>query len=98
METICRRVLISGRVQGVAFRWHTRAEAVKLGITGWVRNLKDGRVEALFEGDPDAVMRMVNWCRKGPPYGHVEKISVYEEKPSNQFTDFDITHTRGFFA
>jgi acylphosphatase len=70
------RVLISGRVQAVGFRYGTRREAGRLGLSGWVRNLPDGRVEALFEGNPDAVEEMLRWCEHGPPGARVEDVSV----------------------
>jgi len=69
-------VIISGRVQGVFFRASTRDEAHRLGINGWVRNLPNGDVEALFEGDKTAVAQMLLWCHKGPPYAVVHKVEV----------------------
>jgi acylphosphatase len=74
-----RRVVVRGRVQGVFFRDSCRAEAVRLGIGGWVRNLRDGSVEAVFEGDAPAVDAAVVWCRHGPPRAHVAEVSVVEE-------------------
>lgn len=76
---IRRRVLVSGRVQGVWFRDSCRAEAVRLGVAGWVRNRPDGRVEAVFEGDEDAVEAMVAWCGEGPPGAVVVAVEVVEE-------------------
>ena len=67
-------VYISGRVQGVCFRMATAEAARRLGLNGWVRNRLDGRVEAVFEGEPGAVDRMVEWCRQGPPHAHVETV------------------------
>jgi acylphosphatase len=67
-------VLIEGRVQGVFFRASTRDEARKLGLDGWVRNLPDGRVEALIEGDRRAVAEMLLWCRRGPKYSYVDRV------------------------
>jgi acylphosphatase len=69
-------VVIEGRVQGVFFRASTRDEATKLGINGWVRNLPNGDVEALFEGDKAAVNRMLAWCYKGSPYAVVQKVNM----------------------
>jgi len=85
-------VFISGRVQGVWFRSYTEAEAKKLGVKGWVRNLPDGRVEAVFEGEDSAVDKMVAWCHKGSPYAKVEKVEVIEEPYKGEFTDFKIRY------
>lgn len=97
MAVIRRRVIISGLVQGVSFRYHTRSKARQTGALGWVRNLPDGRVEAVFEGEENDVLAMVAWCRKGPSYSMVEHINVYEEQPSGEFTDFDITFSGGYY-
>lgn len=78
---IRRRVWVSGRVQGVAFRASARRQARAAGVDGWVRNLADGRVEAVFEGDPGAVESMLAWCREGPSYARVERVEVREESP-----------------
>ena len=64
-------VLVSGRVQGVWFRESTRERAEQLGLTGWVRNLRDGRVEAVFEGEPEAVDAALDFCRTGPRLAHL---------------------------
>ena len=80
-ERIRRRVLVSGRVQGVAFRAAARAQAHAGGVTGWVRNLADGRVEAVFEGDPVAVDALVAWCREGPSWARVDRVDVRDEAP-----------------
>jgi acylphosphatase len=71
-------VVVGGRVQGVFFRASCAERARQLGLTGWVRNAEDGRVEAEFEGDPEDVERMVAWCRTGPPYAHVHGVEVVE--------------------
>ena len=70
------RLIVSGLVQGVAFRAATMDEARRLGLSGWVRNLPDGRVEAEAEGDRAAVEALVAWCRVGPPAARVEDVSV----------------------
>ena len=67
VEHIRAHVLIAGRVQGVYYRASTRDQAIALGLCGWVRNLRDGRVEAVFEGPKDAVDQMIRWCHQGPP-------------------------------
>ncbi len=83
-------VLISGRVQGVNFRWYTRNKAQALGVKGWVRNLWDGRVEAVFEGEDNAVRQMVQWCHAGPPTAHVEDVQVQYEAATGEFSGFHI--------
>jgi acylphosphatase len=78
---IRRRVVISGRVQGVLFRDGCKREAQRLGVRGWVLNRDDGRVEAVFEGEPDAVDEMIEWARSGPAQAYVTKIEVKDEEP-----------------
>ncbi len=86
------RVRIAGRVTGVFFRAYTREEAHRQGLTGWVRNLADGRVEAVFEGDADAVRRMLDWCRVGSPLSRVDHVEVQEEPFVGEFGGFEITY------
>ncbi len=74
-------VFVSGRVQGVSFRDATRSQAEQIGLSGWVRNTQDGRVEAVFEGEPDAVRQMIDWCESGPSSADVEDVSVENEQP-----------------
>jgi acylphosphatase len=83
-------VYISGEVQGVFFRAKTRSEAIRSNVMGWVRNMPDGRVEAVFEGTPESVDHMVSWCRIGPDLAVVERVDVLEEPYSSSFTDFQI--------
>ena len=78
---IRNRVLISGRVQGVFFRDTCRSVASQHGVSGWVRNLPDGRVEAVFEGPAEDVGRLVEWSRHGPRYAVVEDVRVQAEAP-----------------
>lgn len=73
-----RRVIVSGVVQGVGFRWSTRTEAQRLGLAGWVRNRRDGTVEAEIEGDPAAVDQLLGWLRHGPEYAEVADVEVTE--------------------
>jgi acylphosphatase len=75
------RVLISGRVQGVFFRDACRRLAVRHGVAGWVRNLPDGRVEAVFEGPAEEVGRLVEWTRRGPIRAVVDDVAVQPERP-----------------
>jgi acylphosphatase len=76
-----RRVLVSGRVQGVWFRESCREQAMAVGVSGSVRNLADGRVEAVLEGPPAAVDRVVAWCRAGPGRAQVDAVEVVDEPP-----------------
>lgn len=86
---IRKRVLVSGEVQGVFFRDTCRRVAGQQGVTGWVRNLPDGRVEAVFEGDPHSVERMVRWTRRGPAHARVTGIAVQDE-PAEGFAAFEV--------
>ena len=76
-----RRVVVRGRVQGVFFRDSAHQEAEREGVAGWIRNRDDGAVEAVFEGDPQAVERLVEWCRSGPSSADVEDVEASEEEP-----------------
>jgi acylphosphatase len=78
------RVFVRGRVQGVWFRELCREQAVALGAAGWVRNLADGRVEAVFEGPDAAVTRMVAWCHDGPSRARVDGVEVQHEEPTGE--------------
>ena len=89
---IRRTVIVHGLVQGVAFRHHTCRQALELGVTGWVRNLPDGSVEGLFEGDEAAVNALVEWCRNGPPAARVERLDLREDVYRSEFYSFLITH------
>jgi acylphosphatase len=83
-------VLVSGRVQGVFFRANTRAEAKRLGLKGWVKNLPGGRVELVAEGPSRAVKELISWCYKGPAYSKVDKVEFHEETPTGKFDEFSI--------
>lgn len=74
-------VFVSGRVQGVGYRYSTLDEANRLGLSGWVRNLSDGRVEAVFEGNKAAVEEMVQWCFRGPSTAVVQDVAIDYETP-----------------
>lgn len=80
-----RRVVVSGLVQGVWFRDSCRRAAEARGVAGWVRNRRDGAVEAVFEGPVAAVEEMVAWCHAGPPRASVERVEVIEEPPTGEF-------------
>jgi acylphosphatase len=78
---IRRRVVVRGRVQGVFFRDSVRRLAEREGVGGWARNVPDGTVEAVFEGESAAVERLVDFCRLGPPHASVERVDVADEEP-----------------
>ncbi|MDX1689533.1 MAG: acylphosphatase [Acidimicrobiia bacterium] len=90
MGMIARRLTIGGRVQGVGFRWSTRTEADAVGVTGWVRNRPDGTVEAWFQGEPEAVERMVDWAHRGPGSARVQDVEVTEADPDDTLSGFEI--------
>ncbi|MET8679351.1 acylphosphatase [Streptomyces sp. NPDC004647] len=87
-----KRVVVSGDVQGVFFRDTCRRTALQNGVAGWVRNLPDRTVEAVFEGDPERVEKMVEWAQHGPPTAIVDAVSVKEEQPEG-LTAFEIRPT-----
>jgi acylphosphatase len=87
--------IVSGRVQGVAFRYFTERWATELGLTGWVRNLMDGRVEVLAEGKKDNLEALLARLREGPRAAAVENVDVDWEPPTGEFRDFRVTF-RGF--
>jgi acylphosphatase len=86
------KLVISGRVQGVCYRWFTRDTAVDLGLTGWVRNLPDGTVEAVVEGERDKLEQLLGWCRRGPDLARVTDIQAEWEEGTGEFQDFSIRH------
>ncbi len=92
MDKTRAHLWISGRVQGVCFRAYTSDEARKLGLDGWVCNLYDGRVEALFEGDRDRVDMAVAWCRHGPAHARVDNVELKWETPQGDLEDFSIRY------
>lgn len=85
-------VVVSGRVQGVFFRAETESKAVSLNLTGWVRNLPDGKVDAVFEGEENNVNIMIGWCRKGPRFASVTNIEVMEEPYQGESQNFSIRY------
>ena len=80
----CIHAFISGRVQGVFYRYSCREEAVRIGLGGWVSNLADGRVEAVAEGAREDVEKLIAWCRKGPRGASVSSVDVSWEEPKNE--------------
>jgi len=85
-----RRLVISGRVQGVGFRYFTQDAAAREGVTGWVRNLADGRVEAYLEGESDSVTRVERAIRQGPRGARVDHVDVDTEEPSGAYSRFEV--------
>lgn len=84
------RVLVSGKVQGVFFRVQTHTKAQELGLTGFVRNLADGRVEAVVEGEENGVQELIAWCRRGPREARVDRIELQWEDFQDEFDEFSI--------
>ena len=81
---------ISGRVQGVFYRGSAQKQALKLGLTGWARNLADGRVEILAQGSPENLQTFFDWCHKGPPAARVTGVEREVETASDDFTEFGV--------
>ncbi len=86
------RLLVKGKVQGVFFRQALKVTAKKNNVNGWVRNLKDGRVEALLEGDDVDVSALVEWCHAGSANARVEDIDIKNEKYSGEFSKFEVLY------
>ena len=87
---VARRYVVAGRVHGVGFRWFTHDAAAREGVQGWVRNLADGRVEVVAEGDAESMMRLEAAIRRGPGAARVEHVDVEEQAPSGRVTGFEI--------
>lgn len=92
MENIRVRLIIQGRVQGVWFRDSTRREALGLGVTGWVKNRRDGGVEVVAEGPEEKVRELVAWCHHGPPYARVTDVHETRETWRGEFETFQIRY------
>jgi acylphosphatase len=86
------RIFINGMVQGVFFRSETRHEAKKRDVKGWIRNIPDGRVEAVFEGEQENVKKLIEFCKRGPPGARVTSIDVIWENYTGEFRDFEIRY------
>ncbi|MGD8707528.1 MAG: acylphosphatase [Nitrosopumilaceae archaeon] len=86
------RVFVKGKVQGVFFRQALKVKAIQNGVFGWVRNLDDGRVEAVLEGNEENVNTLVEWCHGGPANARVEDVDIRNEKYSNEFSKFDVLY------
>ena len=86
------RIIVTGKVQGVFFRQALKVMAKKNDVFGWVKNLKDGRVEAVLEGDEEKVNRLVEWSHGGPANARVEDVEIHNEKFSGEFSKFDVLY------
>lgn len=88
MKPVRAHLIIEGLVQGVSFRASTVEEARRLGLSGWVRNVPTGAVEAVVEGDETTVKSLIDWCRTGPPMARVERVNISWEPYKAEFDDF----------
>jgi acylphosphatase len=92
MENVRAHVIVEGRVQGVFFRHHTQEMAVRLGLKGWVKNRRDGSVEAIFEGERDKVGQVIQWCQQGPSQARVTKVHQIWKDYKGEFDDFSVSY------
>ena len=93
MNIIRAHIRVEGRVQGVGYRANTRRIANHLGLKGWVRNLRDGRVEILAEGDEEMIDRLIQWCYRGPTGAYVRKVLIEKTESTRDFCDFQVKST-----
>ena len=91
-KKIRAHVFIRGKVQGVYFRQNTRIVATRHGVMGWVRNLKDGRVELVLEGNEMDVNEVIEWCYAGPPKATVEDVNINYERYTGEFREFKVNY------
>ncbi|NIR87196.1 acylphosphatase [Candidatus Bathyarchaeota archaeon] len=92
MTRVRARVFVSGRVQGVFFRSETQHKANRRNVSGWVRNLPDGRVEAVFEGERNDVERLIEFCKRGPPGARVTGVEVQWERYTGEYRRFKVRY------
>ncbi len=95
MAKVRDRVMVEGRVQGVYYRSCAEEEARRLGVTGWIHNRRDGRVEMVIEGEERDVKAMIAWSRQGSPVSRVENVEVVREPYAGEFNDFRVLYMRG---
>ena len=86
------RLFVTGRVQGVFFRQSLKAKSIQNDVFGWVKNLQDGRVECLLEGNEENISILVKWAHSGPANAIVENVEIYNETFDNEFTKFDVLY------
>ncbi|MCX8188177.1 MAG: acylphosphatase [Nitrososphaeria archaeon] len=91
-KLVSANIYVSGIVQGVFFRAYTRSKARSLGITGWVKNLPDGRVQIFAEGEEDSIKKLIDWCKVGPPHAVVEDVKVEWLEYCGKYRTFDIIY------
>lgn len=92
MSDIARaHLIVSGHVQGVYYRSNSAETGLKLGLTGWSKNLPNGTVEIVAEGDKERIEELIKWCRKGPPSARVEGVDIRWEAPTGEFEAFRVT-------
>ena len=89
-ENARSHVVVSGKVQGVCFRMETKRVAESYSVSGWVRNNRNGTVEAVFEGEKGDVASVIEWCKKGPSHSNVSRVDISEESYTGKFSGFDI--------
>jgi len=92
IDKVRAHILVLGRVQGVFFRENTQRKAKKLGVNGWIKNLSDGKVEAVFEGDKKSVGKIISWAKRGPILARVEGIDIEWQEYIEEFTEFEIRY------
>ncbi|MCP6717933.1 MAG: acylphosphatase [Patescibacteria group bacterium] len=90
MEKVRAHIIVSGRVQGVGYRNNTFQQAQKIGLSGWVKNLEDGRVEAVFEGEKQEVEKIINWAKKGPLLANISDFKIDWQEHKGEFSNFEI--------
>ena len=92
MSNRCVRLIVNGRVQGVFFRQSLKAKSIQNNIFGWVKNLPDGRVECLLEGNEKNISVLIKWAHTGPANAIVENVEIHNEKFDNEFTKFNVLY------
>ena len=95
MKNVRAHAIIEGIVQGVCFRAYTQQEARRWGVSGWVKNRYDGSVEAVFEGNGEAVEAVITWCYSGPAHARVDNVRVIWENYTGEFSNFTISYESG---
>ena len=85
-------IIFKGKVQGVFFRANTERRAIELNLTGWVRNLRDGSVEAMIEGPKETINELIEWCKKHQPHAVIEDVNIIWKEYMNEFDNFEIKY------